>query len=79
MPDRPLAAVDDLGDLRDRSAAINQPFELRPLESPTRRMAVLLGRLQPVFLNPIGDRGFMSAEPLPDCRQRQALTQQLLQ
>src|SRR3989442_1074783 len=75
MPRQPvtngrLAALDSLRDFGDRHAPIDKGLELAPFQPAARRVLPVVGRAQPMFLDPIGDRRFVTPEPAADLPKR---------
>jgi hypothetical protein len=82
MPRQPvtngrLAGLDSLRDFGDRHAAIDQSLELAPFQPAACRVLPVVGRAQPVFLHPIGDRRFVTPEAAADLHKRKAPAEQL--
>jgi hypothetical protein len=78
VANRPLAAPDRLGDLRDRHTRVHQRGQLLSRQAALGLVLAAISRLQPVFLDPVADRRFMQIEAPADLRQRQTLPEKLL-
>ncbi len=79
VPDRALAAVHPRSDLRDRQPRIDQRRELVARQTLSGRVTRPTDRGEPVSIDPVRHRRFVTPDPPPDLRQRQPFPQHPLQ
>jgi hypothetical protein len=79
MPNRRLATGDVLGYLGNRSTLCDQALEVSAVERSSPGALGLVHSLQPVFLDPVADRGFMQADAPANLGERETLVERPFQ